>query len=122
MPPHRRDPADLLPLTSPVFHVLVALADEERHGYAIIKKVAQLTDGNVRLSTGTLYGIIKRLLGEGLIVESSRRPAAAVDDERRRYYRLSEFGRRVVVAEAERLEHMLAVARATRLRGELGPA
>ena len=122
MSPHRRDPADLLPLTSPVFHVLVALADEERHGYAIIKEVAQLTDGNVMLSTGTLYGIIKRLLAEGLIVESSRRPAAVVDDERRRYYRLSEFGRRVVVAEAGRLEHMLAVARATRLRDELGPA
>lgn len=122
MAPQRRDPADLLPLTSPVFHVLVALADEERHGYAIIKSVAQLTDGNVTLSTGTLYGIIKRLLADGLIVESSRRPAAAVDDERRRYYRLTEFGRRVVVAEAERLEHMLAVARATRLREELGPA
>lgn len=122
MPPLRRDPADLLPLTSPVFHVLVALADDERHGYAIIKNVEQLTDGNVTLSTGTLYGIIKRLLGEGLIVESSRRPAAAVDDERRRYYRLTEFGRRVVVAEAERLEHMLAVARATRLREDLGSA
>lgn len=117
-----RDPAALLPLTSPVFHVLVALADEEQHGYAIIKTVARLTDGEVMLSTGTLYGIIKRLLADGLIVESARRPAAAVDDERRRYYRLTEFGRRVAIGEAERLEKMLAVARATRLREKLGPA
>ena len=105
-----------------MFHVLVALADEEQHGYAIIKNVARLTDGDVMLSTGTLYGIIKRLLADGLIVESARRPAAAVDDERRRYYRLTEFGRRVAIAEAERLEKMLGVARATRLREKLGPA
>jgi DNA-binding PadR family transcriptional regulator len=117
-----RDPAALLPLTPPVFHVLVALADEEQHGYAIIKTVARLTDGEVMLSTGTLYGIIKRLLADGLIVESARRPAAAADDERRRYYRLTEFGRRVAIAEAERLEKMLAVARATRLREKLGRA
>jgi DNA-binding PadR family transcriptional regulator len=118
----RRAPAELLPLTSPVFHVLVALADEEQHGYAIIKTVARLTDETVTLSTGTLYGIIKRLLADGLIVESGRRPPAAMDDERRRYYRLTEFGRRVVVAEAERLEKMLSVARTTRLREKLGSA
>ncbi len=98
-----------------MFHVLVALADGEQHGYAVIKSVAHHTNGEVMLSTGTLYGIIKRLLAEGLIVESRRRPAAAEDDERRRYYRLTDFGRRVAVAEAERLEKMIAVARATRL-------
>jgi DNA-binding PadR family transcriptional regulator len=117
-----RDPAHYLPLTAPVFHVLVALADGEQHGYAIIKSVARHTDGAVVLSTGTLYGIIKRLLAGGLIVESGRRPAAAVDDERRRYYRVTDFGRRVAVAEAERLQKMVAVARATRLLDEPGPA
>jgi DNA-binding PadR family transcriptional regulator len=120
MPPGKRDPSQILPLTSPVFHVLVALADGEQHGYAIIKCVSRQTDGDVLLSTGTLYGIIKRLLSEGLIVESARRPAAAIDDERRRYYRLTEFGRRVAVAEAGRLKKMLAVARAARLIHEPG--
>jgi DNA-binding PadR family transcriptional regulator len=110
----RRDPAAYLPLSAAVFHVLLSLADDDQHGYAIIKDVARRTDGNVALSTGTLYGIIKRLLADGLIVESRRRPAAADDDERRRYYRLTPFGRRVAVAEAERLEGMVAAARALR--------
>jgi DNA-binding PadR family transcriptional regulator len=105
-----------------MFYVLVALADRDQHGYAIIKAVAHHTRDKVVLSTGTLYGIIKRLLAEGLIVESARRPAAALDDERRRYYRLTDFGRRVAIAEAERLEEMVAVMRATRLRGEPGTA
>jgi DNA-binding PadR family transcriptional regulator len=115
MPSARRDASAHLPLTPPVYHVLVALAGEEQHGYAIIKTVARQTDDRVVLSTGTLYGIIKRLLAEGLIVESGRRPAAVNDDERRRYYRITEFGRRVAIAETERLERMVAVARATRL-------
>jgi len=114
MTPSARDPEAYLPLTTPVYHVLVALADEEQHGYAIIKKVSRQTGDQVMLSTGTLYGIIKRLLVEGLIVESRRRPASN-DDERRRYYRMTEFGRRVAVAEARRLERMVSVARATRL-------
>jgi DNA-binding PadR family transcriptional regulator len=118
----RRDPSQYLPLTPAMYHVLVALADDEQHGYAIIKSVARHTDEAVVLSTGTLYGIIKRLLAEGMIVESGRRPAAARDDERRRYYRLTEFGRRVAVAEAERLEQMVAVARATRLLPHPGKA
>jgi DNA-binding PadR family transcriptional regulator len=118
----RRDPSSLLPLTSPMFYVLVVLADGEQHGYAIIKSVERHTKGDVMLSTGTLYGIIKRLLAEGLIVESARRPAAALDDERRRYYRLTDFGRRVAIAEADRLETMLAVARATRLLDDSGTA
>jgi DNA-binding PadR family transcriptional regulator len=80
-----RDSAALLPLTPAAFHVLVALADGDRHGYAVIKDVSTRTAGRVALGTGTLYGIIKRLLAEGLVVESKRRPAAAHDDERRRY-------------------------------------
>ena len=118
----RRLPSDLLPLTPAMFYVLVALADGDRHGYAIIKAVADHTSDTVVLSTGTLYGIIKRLLAEGLIVESARRPAAALDDERRRYYRLTDFGRRVAIAEAERLEKMVAVVRATSLLDEPGSA
>jgi DNA-binding PadR family transcriptional regulator len=101
-----------------MFHVLVALTDEERHGYAIIKDVSTRTSGAVELGTGTLYGIIKRLLADGLAVESARRPPAHDDDERRRYYRLTPFGRKVVVAELARLEDMIRAARGTRtLRG-----
>ena len=118
----RRVPSELLPLTPAMFHVLVALADGDRHGYAIIKAVAGHTSDRVVLSTGTLYGIIKRLLAERLIVESARRPPAALDDERRRYYRLTDFGRRVAIAEAERLEKMVAVVRGTSLLDEPGSA
>jgi DNA-binding PadR family transcriptional regulator len=109
-----RDPRDLLPLTPAMFHVLVALVDEERHGYAIIKDVAARTSGEVTIATGTLYGIIKRLLAEGLAVESKRRPPADSDDGRRIYYRLTAFGKRVVAAETERLEAAVRSARATR--------
>jgi DNA-binding PadR family transcriptional regulator len=108
-----RDPALLLPLTPAAFHVLVALADGDMHGYAVIKDVSTRTAGRVELGTGTLYGIIKRLLAEGLVVESKRRPAAADDDERRRYYRLTPFGRQVLTAETARLEAMIDAARAT---------
>jgi DNA-binding PadR family transcriptional regulator len=110
-----RDPQSLLPLTPAMFHVLVAMADEPRHGYAIIKEVSARTSGSVDLGTGTLYGIIKRLLAEGLAVESRQRPPAAEDDERRRYYRLTPFGRKVVAAETERLEAMVGAARATHM-------
>jgi DNA-binding PadR family transcriptional regulator len=92
------------PLTPAMFHVLLALADGEKHGYAILKEVARRTEGKVRLSAGTLYGIIKRLNGEDWIVESTKRPVAGLDDERRRYYRLTERGRRVAMNEARRLE------------------
>jgi DNA-binding PadR family transcriptional regulator len=101
----RRDPLSLLPLTPAMFYVLVALADGQTHGYAILKQVEQLTEGEVRLSTGTLYGIIKRLLADGLIREQS------VDDPRRRAYQLTAFGREVAKAEATRLEQALAIAR-----------
>ena len=109
-----RDPYSLLPLTPAMFHVLVALADEPRHGYAVIKDVSARTDGRVAIGTGTLYGIVKRLLADGLAVESRARPAASNDDERRRYYRLTPFGKRVVAAETARLEQMVSAARATR--------
>ena len=109
-----RDPDAWLPLTPALFYVLVALADEEKHGYAIIKDVASLTSDSVRLSSGTLYGIIKRLLDDGLVVELRRRPERAENDERRRYYRLTPFGREVALAETSRLERTAALARATR--------
>ncbi|MBI4472712.1 MAG: helix-turn-helix transcriptional regulator [Acidobacteria bacterium] len=105
--------SDFLPLSPPVFHVLLALADGDKHGYAILKEVEERTDGRVQLSTGTLYAIIKRLLSDGLIEETRERPDN--DDERRRYYRLTPFGRKVAVAEAERLEEMIAAAREKRL-------
>jgi len=107
-----------LPLSRAVFHVLVALADGDRHGYAIIKEVANRTDDAERLGAGTLYAILKRLLDEELIGEV--RDAGA--EQRRRYYRLTPFGRRVVKAEVERLERASALARATRLFGRTRPA
>ena len=102
----RRDPESVLPLTPAMFYVLVALADGQTHGYAILKDVEALTNGSVRLSTGTLYGIIKRLLGDGLI-----RGAGSAADERRRSYELTAFGRDVARAEAARLESTLAIAK-----------
>lgn len=109
-----RDPAELLPLTPALFHVLLALADGEKHGYAVLKEVAERTGGSVTLSTGTLYGIIKRLLADGLI-----RDSAAGSDERRRAYRLTPFGRKVALAEAERLRDLVVSARAKKLLGDL---
>jgi DNA-binding PadR family transcriptional regulator len=105
------DHHDQTPLTPAMFHVLLALADGEKHGYAILKEVLLRTDGKVRLSAGTLYGIIKRLNEEGWIAESDVRPAAGLDDERRRYYRLTDLGRRVAGTEARRLEELVDMAR-----------
>ncbi len=116
----RRDAESHLPLTAPVFHLLLALADGDKHGYAIMKDVAQRTENKVRLSAGTLYGIISRLLAEGMILEVRERPAPALDDERRRYYRLTGFGREVAIAEAERMEKVLAMARSKRLLARAG--
>ena len=106
-----------LPLTPAVFHVLLALADGEKHGYVISKEIARRTDNEVRLSAGTLYGIIKRLLDDAMIEESEDRPDFSLDDQRRRYYRLTRFGRAVAEAEAERMERVLAMARAKRVLG-----
>jgi DNA-binding PadR family transcriptional regulator len=98
-------------LTPAVFQVLLALGDGEKHGYAILKEVEEQTDGHVRLSTGTLYAMIKRLLSEGIIAECRNRPPAEEDDQRRRYYRLTPLGRQVATAEAERMERILSTAR-----------
>lgn len=108
--PELRDPLALLPLSPPAFHVLAALAERDLHGWAILKAVATATDGRLRLSTGTLYGLVRRLLRDGLIAESSERPPAHWDDERRRYYALTPFGRGVALAEAERMRRAVAVA------------
>lgn len=117
MSPVRRDDQDELrePLSPAMFHVMLALAGEDLHGYAILKEVAVRTGGKVHLSTGTLYGIVKRLLADGLISELRTRPAETDDDERRRYYRLTTKGRQVAAAEAERLDEVLAIARARHL-------
>jgi DNA-binding PadR family transcriptional regulator len=111
----RRDPETLLPLTPGMFQVLIALADGEKHGYAIIKEVARRTGGEVALSAGTLYTIVRRFEQEGVIAESASRPDPALDDERRRYYRLTDFGRDVAIAEARRMEAALGMARAKNL-------
>ena len=105
----------LLPLPPATFHILVALAREDRHGYAIILDVEQRTGGELRLSAGTLYALIRRFVQDGLIVESDERPDPSLDDERRRYYRLAENGRAVAVAEARRMEEAVDHARAKQL-------
>jgi len=104
-----------MPLRPIEFHVLLALAGEERHGYAILQEVAALTGGELQPEPGTLYRALHRMLKDGWVAESARRPAADVDDERRRYYRLTAVGRRVASAEAERLSRLVAIARAHRL-------
>jgi DNA-binding PadR family transcriptional regulator len=106
---------DLLPLTPPVFHILLALADEERHGYGIMQDVARQTGDALQLGPGTLYGCLKRMLAAGLVEESDERPDGALDDERRRYYRMTALGQRVVRAEARRLANAVTAARAKQL-------
>jgi len=108
-------PDSLLPLPTAVFHILVALADRDRHGYSIMQDVAARTGGKVQLSAGTLYSSIRRMLEQGLIEEMAKSPDPSNTDERRRYYRLTRFGRRVAAAEVERLRGLLQQARATGL-------
>jgi DNA-binding PadR family transcriptional regulator len=118
----QNNPGTHEPLTPAMFHVLLALAGDDLHGYAILKEVELRTGGKVKLSTGTLYGIIKRLLADGLIVERRARPTDANDDERRRYYRLTPQGREVAAAEAERMDEVLSIARARNLLRKPRPA
>src|SRR2546421_5900676 len=106
----RRVPEELLPLTPAVFHILLALADGEKHGYAIMQEVGTRTGGAMRMGPGTLYGSIQRMLKDGLIVEAQERVDAVHGEERRRYYRLSGFGLRVLQAEARRLEQLVHIA------------
>src|SRR6188474_3997798 len=105
----------LLPLPTAFFHILVALADRDRHGYSIMQDVSARTDGKVRLSAGTLYSAVRRMLEQGLIEELRDSPDPRSDDERRRYYGLTRFGRDVAAAEARRVHDMLSQARATGL-------
>jgi DNA-binding PadR family transcriptional regulator len=99
------------PLTPAVFHILLALADGEKHGYSIMKDVEKQTNGKIKLGPGTLYGSIKRMLLAGLIEESDERPDPTLDDERRRYYRLSGLGQNVLSVESQRLEQAVNIAR-----------
>jgi DNA-binding PadR family transcriptional regulator len=108
-------PASLLPLPTAVFHILIALADRDRHGYSIMQDVAARTGGAVQLSAGTLYSSIRRMLEQGLIEELTKSPDPSSTDERRRYYRLARFGRRVAAAEVSRLDALVQQARATGL-------
>ena len=112
------DPAGLLPLTPAVLHILLALVDGERHGYAIMQDVATQTAGSLRMGPGTLYGSIKRMLAAGLIEESGERPAPDAEessDERRRYYRLTDLGERALRAEVRRLQQIVSLPGARRL-------
>jgi DNA-binding PadR family transcriptional regulator len=114
----RFDPEAMLPLTPLSFHILLALADDDRHGYGIIKEVRERTNGEVNPGAGTLYAAVQRMLDDGLITETADRPAAG-DDERRRYYRLSALGRQVARAEALRLARVIRIASDKKLIPEL---
>jgi DNA-binding PadR family transcriptional regulator len=109
------------PLTPAVFHILLALADDDRHGYDIMRAVAIASGGKLQMGPGTLYGSIKRMLQAGLILEADERPDPALDDARRRYYRLTEHGQRVLAAEVDRLERLVEIARRTDLLNNARP-
>lgn len=109
------DPDTFLPLTPAAFHILLALADGEKHGYGIMQEVTTISDGQIKLGPGTLYGTIKRMLADGWIEEIDERPDPELDDERRRYYRLTDFGGKVARAEAQRLSRLVDAARTKRL-------
>ena len=108
----QREIDGLLPLPAATFHILLALADEDRHGYAIIQDVEARTGGELKLSAGTLYRSIQRMLEQGLLIETRDRPPAEEDDERRRYYRITALGTAVAKAEARRLTQLVRMARA----------
>jgi DNA-binding PadR family transcriptional regulator len=112
---HNQKVDSLLPLPTAVLHILIALADRDRHGYSIMQDVAARTGGRVQLSAATLYSSIRRMLEQGLIEELSESPDPASNDERRRYYRLARFGKKVAAAEVDRLNSLLRQARETGL-------
>ena len=112
------DPENYLPLTPAVFHILLALSDGKKHGYAIMRVVEESTGGSMVLGPGTLYGAVKRLLKAGLITETDYRPDPVLDDSRRRYYELTRLGRKVLTAESERLANLVEYARRKDLLGD----
>ncbi len=120
--PRRRSPEDHLPLTIPVFQILLSLSDQELHGYAIIQDIRARTEGEVVLTASTLYAAIKRLLDSGLVEEVDERPAPDEDDARRRYYRITPLGLDVARLEAARLERAVRMARQKRLAPRMTPA
>ena len=105
-----KHPHEFLPLSPAMTHIMLALADGEKHGYAIMREVERLTDHEVSMGPGTLYGSIKRMLGAGLIAETDERPDPDMDDERRRYYLLTGLGEQVLGAETERLATLVRAA------------
>jgi len=109
-------PEEFLPLTPAIAHILLAVADEDRHGYAIMQEVERMTDGGVRMGPGTLYGTIKRMLAAGLLEEIEARLTSEQDDERRRYYGATALGRAVLEAETARMSALVSAARAKRVR------
>jgi DNA-binding PadR family transcriptional regulator len=111
------NPSDLLPLPVAQLHILLALADGEKHGYAIMSEVEVVTEGSVTMGPGTLYGTVKRMLNAGLVEETDERPDPELDDERRRYYRLTGLGERVLDAEVARMEQLARTATARRTVG-----
>ena len=117
MPREDGTAADLLPLPTATFHILVALSEADRHGYAIMQEVAERTERSVKLGPGTLYGSLKRLLEQGMVEESDERADPALDDERRRYYGITRRGLDAARAEARRLESLVRAARQKKLIG-----
>ena len=118
---NEQNPEQLLPLSPAIFHILLALADGDRHGYGIMQEVKSRTDGRVKLGPGTLYGAIKRLLAQGVLEELDERADPELNNERRRYYRLTDFGQKVLRAEAERLVRLVQQAQAKQLLPGLSP-
>jgi DNA-binding PadR family transcriptional regulator len=108
----RRDPDDFVPLAPAIFHILISLAEGERHGYALKREIARRTEGRLTLGAGVLYGSISKMLDQGLIEESDDRPDPHLDDERRRYYRITALGRKVAQAEAARMRELVQLAAA----------
>lgn len=108
--------ADFLPLSPAIHHILLALVDEERHGYAIMLEVSRLTSGATKMGPGTLYGTLKRMLAAGLVEEADERPDPELDDERRRYYRITPLGAQVLRAETSRVSLLVSAARAKKVR------
>ena len=120
--PRPDDVDQFLPLPASAMHIIVALAGGEKHGWAIMRDVAELSGGAVQMGPGTLYGSIKRMIDQGLLEETDERPDPALDDERRRYYRLTDLGQRVGVAERDRLTRLVSAADIRRLGLGLGGA